>query len=405
MIEISGKYNKAKVFASNIDEKAQSQIVELCDQPAFEGSKIRIMPDVHAGKGCVIGFTANLGEKIIPNLIGVDIGCGVNVVKFGNIDIDFKKLDKFIRKEIPSGTNVRRGAVEIDGDFKEKIAKVAHRIENSDKTNYHYRSLGSLGGGNHFIEIDKDDSGSFYLLIHSGSRHFGHNVASYFQKQAIEYCKNKSKEFNPKDMIEKFKSEGKAELIQQHLEEIKEQNIYDVPSYLAFLEGELANDYLHCMKIAQEFAVLNRRIMIEKICNEFLDIELKNAFTTIHNYIDDNGMIKKGAVSAQNGEKLVIPINMRDGSIIAKGKGNPDWNCSAPHGAGRLMSRAKAHEILNFEDYKISMEGIYTTSVHKGTLDEAPMAYKPVEEILSAINDTVDIIATIKPAYNFKAKE
>lgn len=272
-----------------------------------------------------------------------------------------------------------------------------------EKLSYHYRSLGTLGGGNHFIEIDKDDSGSYYLLIHSGSRHFGHNVATYFQKQAVEYCKNQAKQFDSETGIQKLKSEGKTQMIQQYLEEMQEKNIYNVPDHLAFLEGDLAQDYLKCMKVAQKFAVINRQIMIEKICGECLDVEAKEAFTTIHNYIDYNGMIRKGAVSAMAGKKLIIPINMRDGSIIATGKSNADWNNSAPHGAGRLMSRTKAAAVLSFEDYKNSMEGIYTTSVDKATLDEAPMAYKPMEEILSAITDTVDIIALIKPVYNFKA--
>ncbi|MEI7474765.1 MAG: RtcB family protein [bacterium] len=404
MQELIGIYNKAKIFTENIDEKSKEQIIELCNQPVFENSKIRIMPDVHAGKGCVIGFTADMNNRIIPNLIGVDIGCGVIVVKLGAVEIDFLNLDKFIRKEIPHGTGVRTENIEINDELKAEIAYVANRIDNLDKLDYHYRSLGSLGGGNHFIEIGKDDEGNYYLLVHSGSRHFGNVVANYFQKQAIEYCKNKSEEFNPHPEIEKLKSEGKTQLIQKHIDEMNKNNIYDVPTYLSFLEGELAEDYFKCMKIAQKFANINRQIIVHKICNDYLNMDAKETFTTIHNYIDENGLIRKGAVSAQKGEKLVIPANMRDGALIAIGKGNSDWNNSAPHGAGRLMSRTRANENLSLDDYKNSMEGVFTTSVCKATLDEAPMAYKPIEEIISAVNDTIDIISTIKPVYNFKAK-
>ena len=392
-----------KIFTNNIEQSAKEQIDLLLEQEAFKDCKVRIMPDVHAGTGCVIGFTGNLGDKVIPNIVGVDIGCGMLCVELGNIDIDLEELDKVIRQYIPSGMNVHKQKVK-DYDFTQLYCYK----ELKNKDGWLEKSLGSLGGGNHFIEVDKDDEENKYLVIHTGSRNLGKQVAEIYQNKAIEYCSYK-KEMNDEKqiIIKEYKEQGREKEIQQALIEIN--NKYNgktkLPKDLCYLEGKNKEDYLHDMKLCQEFAILNRSYIAYKICKE-LNILCDNYFHTIHNYINfEDNIVRKGSISARKGEKVIIPMNMRDGCIIGIGKGNEDWNYSAPHGAGRTMSRNIARQILNIEDYKNSMNGIYTTSVSEETIDEAPMVYKPMEEIIEHIKDTVEVKKIIKPIYNFKASE
>ena len=398
MIILNGKYNSAKVFTEIIDEGAIAQIIELCNQPISENSSIRIMPDVHAGAGCTIGTTMTVSDKINPNLVGVDIGCGMETIRLKEKHIEVQKLDKLIYKKIPSGFEIRRRA---------------HRyIEKIDLTElYCYKhidplraemSIGTLGGGNHFIEADKGSDGSIYIVIHSGSRHLGVETAKYYQNEAYRRLNNSSeKEVN--ELIERLKAEGKEKQIQSEIKKLTSTKHTNVPKHLAYCEGELFEQYIHDMKIVQQFAFLNRQAMIDEIIKG-MGFHVTERFSTIHNYIDTDKMIlRKGAVSAESGEKLLIPVNMRDGSLICTGKGNPDWNCSAPHGAGRLMSRSQAKESFTVSEFKKQMKGIYTTSVNQQTLDECPMAYKSIEDIVDNIGDTVEINDIIKPIYNFKA--
>lgn len=398
MIILNGKYNSAKVFTEIIDEGAIAQIIELCNQPISENSSIRIMPDVHAGAGCTIGTTMTVSDKINPNLVGVDIGCGMETIRLKEKHIEVQKLDKLIYEKIPSGFEIRRRA---------------HRyIEKIDLTElYCYKhidplraemSIGTLGGGNHFIEADKGSDGSIYIVIHSGSRHLGVETAKYYQNEAYRRLNNSSeKEVN--ELIERLKAEGKEKQIQSEIKKLTSTKHTNVPKHLAYCEGELFEQYIHDMKIVQQFAFLNRQAMIDEIIKG-MGFHVTERFSTIHNYIDTDKMIlRKGAVSAESGEKLLIPVNMRDGSLICTGKGNPDWNCSAPHGAGRLMSRSQAKESFTVSEFKKQMKGIYTTSVNQQTLDECPMAYKSIEDIVDNIGDTVEINDIIKPIYNFKA--
>ena len=392
-----------KIFTNNIEESAKEQIDLLLEQEAFKDCKIRIMPDVHAGAGCVIGFTGNLGDKVIPNIVGVDIGCGMLCAELGNVNIDLKELDVIIRKYIPIGMNVNKTKT-VDYDF----TKLYCYKELKNKEGWLEKSLGSLGGGNHFIEIDIDDNEEKYLVIHTGSRNLGKQVAEIYQNKAIEYCSYKKEMQEEKDnIIKKYKEQGKEKEIQQELIKInkKYEGKTKLPKELCYLEGKERDNYLHDMKLCQEFAVLNREYIFLKICKE-LDILARNYFHTTHNYINfQDNIVRKGAISARKDERVIIPMNMRDGCIIATGKGNPDWNYSAPHGAGRTMSRNIARQTLDIEDYKKSMEGIFTTSVNKETIDEAPMVYKPMEEIIEHIKDTVNVEKIIKPIYNFKASE
>jgi tRNA-splicing ligase RtcB len=406
MLEVKGKFNTAKVFIDNIEKEAIEQLTELCDQPFVEGCKVRIMPDTHKGASCVIGFTANLGDKVIPNIVGVDIGCGMLTVKLGKVDLKLEDVDNIINKYIPSGMNVHEGRVI-------KFAKLQNlkcyrSLKNTKRIE---RSIGTLGGGNHFIEIDEGNDGIKYLVIHSGSRNLGTQVADMYQNLAIDLCSGKGEYFIKREkMIEEYKACGRRKEIQKALKELK--SLYDElePSYpkgLCFLSGSYKDEYLHDMNICQEYATLNRNTMADIILKKLFGSSFDEfeSFSTIHNYINfKDNIIRKGSISAYNGEKVLIPLNMRDGSIIAIGKGNPDWNYSAPHGAGRIMSRTKAKEVVNFEDFKDSMEGIFTTSVTVATIDEAPMVYKPKEEILDNISETVDIVEIIKPIYNFKAQ-
>ena len=395
MKEIKGKYNIAKVFTDEIEETAASQIQELMDQEFVKGSQIRIMPDVHAGAGCTIGTTMTVTEKVVPNLVGVDIGCGVFVGKIDKTKINMEKLDDVIRDYVPAGTKVHRDAERVpilDG----LRCTMAVDIDRARK------SVGTLGGGNHFIEVAQDEDGSYYLLIHSGSRSLGKSIATYYQDLAAMVHLGLTKEQHLKLLTKKGAKE--KSLMLKELKQSKEERKY-FNKNLAYLEGDHLKDYLNDLHIAQTYASLNRKKMSEVI-REKMGWNFTESFTTVHNYIDLESMIlRKGAVSAKKGEKLVIPINMRDGSFICIGKGNEDWNYSAPHGAGRLMSRTKAKENISMDDFKASMRGIYTTSVSKSTLDEAPFAYKPYHEILDNIRDTVEVVKRLKPVYNFKAAE
>ena len=398
--EITGKYNTAKVFTNVIENEAVEQIKTLCNQEFITGSKIRIMPDVHSGAGCTIGTTMTITDKVIPNLVGVDIGCGMETVMITDKEIDLEKLDKLIYEKIPSGHNIRKIPHELINEIDLNQLKCTGHV----KMDRAIRSIGTLGGGNHFIEAGKDEEGNIYITVHSGSRHLGLEVANYYQKMGYKAL-NKVSDIDIEKIIEQLKSEGREKEINKTIKEIKKQIITDIPQALAYVSEELFDDYIHDMKLIQKFAVLNRKAMMDEIIKG-LGTEVAEEFTTIHNYIDTDMMIlRKGAVSAKKGEKLLIPINMRDGSLICLGKGNEDWNYSAPHGAGRLMSRTKAKKTFELKNFKKEMEGIYTTSVSKDTLDECPMAYKAMEDIIKNIGDTVDIIKRIIPIYNFKAGE
>lgn len=399
-----------KIFTNNIEKEAIKQINELLEQDPFKDCKVRIMPDVHAGKGCVIGFTADLGNKVIPNIVGVDIGCGMLCVELGNIELDLERLDKVINDVIPSGKNIREQKLL---DLK-KINELYCLRELKDTKKFN-RSIGTLGGGNHFIEIDVDNENNKYLVIHTGSRNLGKQVADYYQNLAIELCSGKEEMYNKKEeIIKTYKEQGKKSEIQKALKELEKEyknNKPNLPKDLCYLEGKYRDMYLHDMKICQEYASLNRFCIAYQILKHYglsqgyTAIEAE-CFETVHNYISfaDN-IVRKGAISAKKEEKVLIPINMRDGSIIAIGKGNEDWNCSAPHGAGRIMSRNKAKETFKLEEFKESMKDIYSTSVVETTIDEAPFVYKPMQEIIDNIKDTVEIVKIIRSIYNFKAKE
>lgn len=397
MVELRGKYASAKVFTNIVDEASISQVINLLNQPYINSSVVRIMPDIHAGAGCTIGTTMTIKDKICPNLVGVDIGCGMETVRIKENFIEPAKLDKVIREHIPSGFSVRSEAHRFANDIDLSRLYCANKID-IDRA---YNSIGTLGGGNHFIEANKDDDGSIYIVVHSGSRHLGLEVANYYQEAAYTTLTSYSKE-EINNIIETLKTSGRAKEIQSELKKLKSKRS-PVPKQFAYVEGELFDRYIHDMRIAQQFAELNRRAIMDIIVNE-MGIYVIEQFTTIHNYIDtDNMILRKGAVSAQNGERLLIPINMRDGSLLCTGKGNEDWNFSAPHGAGRLMSRSDAKEAFTVSEFKQQMEGIYTTSVGRSTLDECPMAYKRMDDIVGNIEPTVSVDAIIRPIYNFKA--
>lgn len=403
-----------KIFTDMIEDAAKKQIEHIAELDAFKDAKIRIMPDVHAGKGCVCGFTADLGDKVVPNLIGVDIGCGLLTICLGKVDIDFEKLDRVIRRQIPSGMTVN--GRDVVGDHRDYVAndcdpKSCLAEFTLKEYDYFDKSLMSLGGGNHFCEIDVDKDGNKYLIIHCGSRNFGKKVCDYWQNVAVaEMATNElglTKKEAIKQKITELKAVGKFSEIKAAIDAISKQ--YEEAESkqdkdLAYLESYSRDGYIHDMKIAQRWASLNRRKIGERICKE-MGWTMTNVFETVHNYLGDDNIIRKSAISAKKGERVLIPLNMRDGSIIAIGKGNEDWNNSAPHGAGRLMSRAKARETIDLAAYEKSMEGIFTTSVSKDTIDEAPFAYKSSKKIIEQIADTVDVVEVIKPVYNFKASE
>lgn len=398
MFEIQGKFASAKVFADIAEERAVAQIMSLCNQPVSAGANIRIMPDVHAGAGCTIGTTLTVTDTAIPNLVGVDIGCGMETVRLKETHIELQKLDKLIYRSIPSGFSVRETPHRYAARFAPDQLFCADKIHIPRMM----QSIGTLGGGNHFIEADQSGDGSIYLVIHSGSRHLGVEVAKYYQEEAYRHLNAVSKD-EADALIAALKAQGRETQIQKALKKLKAEKRTDVPKHLAYTTGRLFEQYIHDMKLTQEFAMLNRKAMIDELIRG-MGLHIAEQFTTIHNYIDTDYMIlRKGAVSARAGEKLLIPINMRDGSLICTGKGNDDWNQSAPHGAGRLMSRADARASFTVSEFKKQMSGIYTTSVGSGTLDECPMAYKPMEAITGSIGDTVEINEIIRPIYNFKA--
>ena len=402
MFEIKGKVNTAICYATVVEDMAIEQIRRMCDYELTEGSRIRIMPDVHAGKGCTIGTTMTVTDKVCPNIVGVDIGCGMYTVKLADRELDFEKIDEAAHF-IPSGKDTWKGRTER---FDLTVLRCYRSLKYSTRLE---RSLGTLGGGNHFIEIDRSSDGTYYLIIHSGSRNLGKQVAEIYQKLAVDLHAGKEDYFARRDeIIRTYKEQGRRSEIQSTLVALAkeyETKEPDVPADLCWLYGSFLEDYLHDVEICQKFACRSRERMAEIIL-ERTGMTAVESFHTIHNYIDTEEMIlRKGSIAAHEGEKVLIPINMRDGSVIAIGKGNPEWNYSAPHGAGRIMSRAKAKEEINMEEYRAAMEGIYTTSVNESTLDEAPMAYKSLEDIIDVIKESVDIIEVMKPVYNFKASE
>ena len=400
MIQIVGKYNVARVYTDNIEQAAYAQVLNLMNQKFAEGSTFAIMPDCHAGAGCVIGLTMKVVDKVVPNLVGVDIGCGMLVVKIDKSFVfDMQKVDGIWHRDIPSGMNWRttRHRFADNAKIEDILAPV-----NVDKLKF---SIGTLGGGNHFGEIDVDDEGNYYIVIHSGSRHLGIEVCRHYQDLAIKHHKGKKK--SDLSVIERLKKEGRQSEIEAVLKASKE-SLPSIPDELAYLEGQQLEDYLHDMKIAQEYAIWNREAMMDVLL-QGLGIgkdKILEKFCTIHNYIDiENRILRKGSISLQKDETAIIPMNMRDGSLIVRGKGNPEWNFSGPHGAGRLMSRSKAKKTLDMDEFTKSMHGIYTTCIGRSTIDESPMAYKPMDEIVRNIDATAEIVKTIKPIYNFKAAE
>ena len=400
MIEIRGRYNTAICYCDEIEDSAREQVQDMCDQRVFSDSIIRIMPDVHAGKSCTIGTTMTIGDRVVPNLVGVDIGCGMETVRLEEGTIDFDRLDQVIREEIPSGTSIRGWLHPLTREIDLTALKCLSAINLQRAA----LSLGTLGGGNHFIEVDRDEDGGLYLVVHSGSRNLGVQVATHYQKlgwNAMNRVPDEAREA----VIRRCKAEGREAEIEQALAELNAQfrAPTDIPERFAYVEGQNLEDYIHDMRLVQRFAALNRRAMTQAIL-EGLGLHERDRFTTIHNYIDtEHRVLRKGSVSAQKGERLLIPINMRDGALVCVGRGNPDWNCSAPHGAGRLMSRSAALSRLTVEQFQREMTGIYTTCVSEGTLDESPMAYKGIEAILSQIGPTADVVRQIRPVYNYKA--
>lgn len=397
-MEIKGKVNTALCFAKVIEDVAVEQIRRMCDYPFTEGSRIRFMPDVHAGKGCTIGTTMTIKDKAVPNVVGVDIGCGMYTVNLGRVDINMEQMDAAAHY-IPSGTDVWEGRTErfdLLGLHCYRELKDVRRLE---------RSLGTLGGGNHFIEIDQAADGTKYLVIHSGSRNLGKQVAEHYQRLAIDLNKGKKEYFQKKDaLIAEYKAAGRKKEIQAALKELHwNSHESTIPEDLCFVYGQYLEDYLHDVEICQQFARRSRERMAEIILGR-LGLTAQDAFHTIHNYIDTKEMIlRKGAIAAHAGERVLIPINMRDGSVLAVGRGNPEWNYSAPHGAGRILSRTEAKQVLDLDEYRREMAGVYTTSVNEKTLDEAPMAYKSLSDIIDVISESVDVIEVLKPIYNFKA--
>ena len=398
MFEIQGTFATAKCFATNIEEGAIEQIRTMCDQPFTEGASVRIMPDAHAGKGCTIGTTMTVTDKVVPNIVGVDIGCGMYTVELGRGRINLPSFDDACHV-VPSGPRVWEGRKQRF-DLEElrcfRQLKDTKRIE---------RSIGTLGGGNHFIEIDVADDGTQHLVIHSGSRNLGKQVAELYQRLAIELHQGKEEYFQRREaLIAEYKAAGRRSEIQEALKQLRwEAKESEVPDDLCWLYGSYLDDYLHDVEVCQRFARLNREVMAREILG-MCGLDARDAFHTVHNYIDTDEMVlRKGAIAAHEGQRVLIPLNMRDGSVLARGKGNDDWNQSAPHGAGRLMSRTAARETLSMSEFRDAMAGVYTTSVCESTLDEAPGAYKSVDDIIGPISEAVDIVEVLKPVYNFKA--
>ncbi len=399
-MEIIGKVATAIAYASVIEDTAIEQIRRMCDYAFTEGSRIRIMPDVHAGKGCTIGTTMTIHDKVVPNVVGVDIGCGMYTVRLNETEIDFARFDEAAHY-IPYGMNVWDGRKER---FDLEALRCFRELKETTRLK---RSLGTLGGGNHFIEVDRASDGTLYIVIHTGSRNLGKQVAEYYQNLAVELNKGRDEYFKKRDaLIAEYKASGRRKEIQAALKAISwREHEATIPEDLCFLYGEYLDNYLHDVEICQQFARRSREL-IAKILLERTGLTGTDAFHTVHNYIDTDEMIlRKGAIAAHKGEKVLIPINMRDGSVLAIGRGNPEWNYSAPHGAGRVMSRNAAREALSMEAYTEAMKGIYTTSVNPSTIDEAPMAYKALNDIIDVIRDSVDVVDIMKPIYNFKASD
>lgn len=400
MKEVTGKYNSAIVYTDIVEQNALDQIQLLCNQEFIKDSKIRIMPDVHSGAGCTIGTTMTIEDKIVPNLVGVDIGCGMETVKIKQKHMELQKLDKLIYSKIPSGFDIRDKAHRFSEDI--DLMSLRCILDANINIARAEMSIGTLGGGNHFIEADTDSDGNIYIVVHSGSRHLGCEVAKYYQEQGYKAL-NGNAQPDINKLILDYKKQGKQKEIQSAIKALKNDIKTDIPKSLAYVSGSLFDDYIHDMKIVQKFAQLNRKAIVNEIIKG-MKLSVVEQFTTIHNYIDtDNMILRKGAVSAQKNEKLLIPINMRDGSLICIGKGNSNWNYSAPHGAGRLMSRADAKRNYTVSEFKKTMKEVYTTSVNKDTLDECPMAYKSMDDIVNNISETAQIECIIKPIYNFKA--
>ena len=412
MIKLTGKYNSCKIFTDIVDNNTISHIMTFLNQKSLKGSKIRIIPDCHDGKGAVIGTTMTITDKVIPNVVGVDIGCGMYTAKLKERRIECPKLDSVIHSMIPSGGAIRDSVHKYANNTRIKELRCIGNSNCHVSIPVAEASIGTLGGGNHFIEVDADKNGEKYLVVHTGSRRLGKDIADYYQQLAYEELTNTGEKAKRifKEMqaalIAELKAKGRTKDIQAELAKLKvEQKHTDIPYELAYLEGSLFYDYIHDMQIAQEYAYWNRKAIIDTIVKA-MKWNIVDEFETIHNYIDTKNMIlRKGSISARDGEKVLIPINMRDGSVIAIGKGNPDYNYSAPHGAGRLLSRSAAKESIGMDAFRESMNGIYTTSVCRSTIDESPMAYKPIDSILSNIQETVNVVAIIKPIYNFKASE
>lgn len=400
MIEVVGAFNTAICYTGELEEAAAGQIKAVCDQPAFVDTKIRIMPDVHAGMGCTIGTTMTITDKIVPGMVGVDIGCGMETVRIAEKEIDFAKLDTLVRAQIPCGRNVRDTPHPLNAQIDLTQLRCSPYVNLSRAQH----SIGTLGGGNHFIEVDRGGNGDLFIVVHSGSRHIGNEVAKYYQDEGRKAFWGGARHQIDAAVAE-LKAQGRFQEIQPTIGRLRKEHAIPIPRDLAYVEGRLFDDYIQDMKIIQHFATLNRKAMMDVILSG-MGLTPVEQFTTIHNYIDTDHMIlRKGAVAAYAEQKLLIPINMRDGSLICIGKGNPDWNCSAPHGAGRLMSRKEAFRRLSLDEYRKEMEGVYTTCVDRATLDEAPMAYKGMDEIVSHIGPTVEIVERIIPVYNFKAAE
>ena len=435
MFEIKGKYNTAKVYGTTVENECISQIMDLCNQRWLEGCQIAIMPDCHAGKGCTIGTTIQLKDKVCPSLVGVDISCGMLTIQIPEqLNLNLERIDKFINENVPAGFNVNENPIYKPHEFNIEKFRCFKELK---EVEYLKRSLGSLGGGNHFIEISKDDYGNHYLIVHTGSRNLGKQVAEIYQNIADEYCNHVKQDHQKarQDLINKLKAKGRQKEISKKLEEF-EMNYKEekrIPHDLCYLEGEFAKDYLHDVLLCSEFASLNRQYIAKSILefivkdNGFDDGDLNvyideigphlficgfdnktkgfssSGFETLHNYIDEDKILRKGAISARKNEVILIPINMRDGSIIGIGKGNQDYNFSGPHGAGRLMSRSKAKDSITLEEFEESMKNVYSSSVCQSTIDESPMAYKSIDEIISNIEDTVKVDKILKPIYNFKA--
>ena len=407
-----------KIFTDNIEENALAQIKELLSIDVFADKKIRIMPDVHAGAGCVIGFTGNLGDNVIPNIVGVDIGCGMRILNLGKLsDIDYHAFHEHIRANVPSGMIVREdrfGFKPLVGDEMEiyrqakRLVAELHCYRNLKDSGRINKAIGSLGGGNHFIELDKDDDGNVYLVIHTGSRNLGKQVADIYHAKAVKHLTDGNDEFEEtiKRTIEEYKASGRRSELQSVIKKMRyehKESEPSLPSALCYVEGITRDEYLHDMRLCQRWASLNRRLIAMLLMRFFPDVEVKEMFESVHNYISDDNIIRKGSISASDGERCIIPLNMRDGSLLCTGKGNPDWNYSAPHGAGRVLSRTQAYEKISMEDFKASMQGIYSESVNDFTRDESPMVYKPAQEIIANIGDTVTIDTIIRPIFNFKA--